>query len=195
MAQTLDAMPATITAGNYLKYTKSFSDFPSPTWTMKLWLVGAKVVSKDATQSGSAFQVVLLPADTDTELAPGVYRWVERVSNAGTGEVYDAAAGIVEVLPDVAQATPYTAATSTAPAVAGSQQSLAEFHLGIVNDQLSGRLSADLQAYEIAGRRVDMIPYLELKQIQGSLRAEVWREKNPGQFGRKVQVQFEGGMT
>ncbi len=194
MATALEAMPAKVTAGNYLRYTKALSDYPAPTWTMKLWLVGAKVVSKDAVQSGSSFQITLLPADTDSELTPGVYRWVERVSNAATGEVYDAASGVVEVLPDVAQATPYAAATSTTAAVAGSQQSLAEFHLGIVNDQLGGRLSADMQAYEIAGRRVDMIPYLELKRIQADLRTEVWREKNPDKLGRQVLVSFTSGL-
>ena len=60
----------------------------------------------------------------------------------------------------------------------------------VVEAALAGRLTSDIQSYQIAGRSVNKIPISELLQIRGRLRAAIWRQNNPGQLGVPFRVQF-----
>jgi hypothetical protein len=79
-------------------------------------------------------------------------------------------------------------AATSAP---GSFVTWEEKTLAIVEAALSGRLTSDIESYQIAGRAVNKIPIQELKKLRGELRAAVWRQQNPGQLGVAYKVQFD----
>jgi len=80
---------------------------------------------------------------------------------------------------------------NAASSPAGSFVTWEEKTLAVVEAALSGRLTADIQSYQIAGRAVNKIPIAELKQLRGELRAAVWRQQNPGKLGVAYKVQFD----
>jgi hypothetical protein len=75
-------------------------------------------------------------------------------------------------------------------AAAGVFNTWEERTLAVVEAAISGRLTSDIQTYQIAGRSVSKIPILELRQIRGELRAAIWRQNNPGQLGVPYKVTF-----
>src|SRR5512139_1557081 len=97
MTQELSALPESFAAGTTVKYRRRLSDYPaSAGWTLKLHLAGASVLAKTATADGDDFLVTIEATDTEGDFAAGLYKWVERVSNAG-GEVYEVGRGTVTV--------------------------------------------------------------------------------------------------
>jgi hypothetical protein len=97
-------------------------------------------------------------------------------------EVYDMVGDglVVQIEPNLA----------TAPA--GAFLTHAEKTLGIIELALIGRLTADLESYQIAGRAVTKIPIRELRELRGWYAAEVARAQNPGTLGTPTfQVQFD----
>jgi hypothetical protein len=73
---------------------------------------------------------------------------------------------------------------------AGSFVTWEEKTLTVVEAALQGRLTADIEHYQIAGRAVQRIPIQELRKIRGELRAAVWRQQNPGKLGVPYKVEF-----
>lgn len=178
-APSLTAMPETITAGLTVKYTVTHSDYPaSDGWALKLYLAGISVITPiNGNASGDAFAVTLSSAVTAT-LKAGTYTWRELVTKSG--ETYEAASGVVRVLPDIAQAG------------AGDFQSADEKMLAIVEAALEGRLSQDMESYSIAGRAVTKIPASELLAIRSQLKAAVAARARGDKWGRTVKVRFTG---
>jgi hypothetical protein len=81
-----DYVPRHFAQGTTVKYTRSLSDFPpSSGWSYTLYLNGLtqKFNKAAAAQDPSTFLVELTPTDTGS-LAPGPYRYAERLSNPGT---------------------------------------------------------------------------------------------------------------
>lgn len=118
-------------------------------------------------------------SSTATALAPGKYDLALFVTKAGKRITADLIKGIT-VQPDFFTVTP------------GSLQSQAEKNLAAVDAVIAGRITADLQNYQILGRAVTKIPIKELMQLRGQLRNEVWRERHPGQFGIPIRARFTG---
>ena len=178
MAQELSALPESFAAGTTVKYRKRFSDYPaSAGWTLNLHLAGASVLAKTATADGDDFVVTIAAADTDSEVAAGLYKWVERVSNVD-GEVYEVASGIVTVLPNLAEATE------------GSEQEWLERAIVALKAHIEGRLPAGMESYQIAGRAVSRIPVKEAVDLLTSLESQLARLSNPGFITRPVLVSF-----
>lgn len=101
-------------------------------------------------------------------------------TGAGDGEVYDITGDelVVNIEPNVSVAA------------AGAFNSWEERTLAVIEAALSGRLTSDIQSYQIAGRSVTKIPVVELLQIRGNLRAVIWRQTNPGKLGVPYKVEF-----
>ncbi len=81
-----DYVPRHFAQGTTVKFTRSLPDFPpSDGWSYTLYLNGLtqKFNKAAAAQDPSTFLVELLPTDT-AGLAPGPYRYAERLSNPGT---------------------------------------------------------------------------------------------------------------
>ncbi len=100
--------------------------------------------------------------------------------NNGTGEVYDITGDelVINIEPNVASAA------------VGVFNTWEERTLAVVEAAISGRLTSDIQAYQIAGRSVSKIPIAELRTIRGELKASIWRQNNPGQLGVPYRVAF-----
>lgn len=177
-----DVVPDHFPAGTTLKFTRSLDDFsPSDGWTYVIYLNGlTQKFNKAATVVNNIFQIEFLPADT-ASLNPGPFRYAERLSNSGTGEVYDITGDelVINVEPNAGSSA------------AGVFNTFEERTLAIVEAALSGRLTSDIQSYQIAGRSVSKIPVQELRQIRGELKAAIWRQNHPGQLGIPVRVTFD----
>ena len=116
-------------------------------------------------------------ASSATGITPGKYDLALFVTKAGKRYTADLIKGIT-VQPDYFTVT------------AGSLQSMAEKNLAVVEAAINGRLTADMQNYQIMGRAVTKIPIKELMDIRGKLRAEVWRERHPGEVGIPIRGRF-----
>jgi len=180
MAQELSALPESFAAGTTVCYRKRFSDYPASSgWTLKLHLAGASVIAKTAVVDGDDFVVTIAAADTEAAFTPGLYKWVERVSNTG-GEVYEVASGVVTVLPNLAEATE------------GSEQEWVERAIAALKAHIEGRLPAGMESYQIAGRAVSRIPVKEAVDLLTTLESRLARLKNPDLITRSVLVSFTG---
>jgi len=176
-----DVVPDHFPAGTTVKFTRSFGDFqPSDGWAYTIYLNGlTQKFNKAATVLSNIFQIEFLPTDT-AALNPGPFRYAERLSNSGTGEVYDLSGDelVINIEPNVGSAA------------AGVFNTWEERTLAVVEAAIAGRLTADIQAYQIAGRSVSKIPVQELRQIRGELKAAVWRQNHPGQLGVPHKISF-----
>ena len=177
-----DYVPRAFVGGTTVKFTRQLADFPPGAgWTYTIYFNGASNTFNKAavTQADGSFLVTIDPSDT-ANLPPGAYRYAERVTNGS--DVYDLVGDelVVQIEPNLA----------TAPA--GAFLTHAEKTLGIIELALSGRLTADLESYQIAGRAVTKIPIKELRELRGWYAAEVARAQNPGTLGTPTfQVQFD----
>lgn len=177
MATALTEMPDEFVSGTTVKYTTTYADYrANDGWSMVLYVAGVgRITPITATASGASFAVTLTSSIT-AGLDAGTYQWTERVTKAG--ESYDAASGTVGVLANIATA------------IAGDLQSWEEKALVVVEAALLGRLTADQQAFSIAGRAVTKIPVAELLSIRTSLRSAIRSQRTPGKFGTSVDFNF-----
>jgi hypothetical protein len=176
-----DVVPDHFPAGTTVKFTRSLDDFsPSDGWAYTIYLNGlTQKFNKAATVTDNIFQIVFLPSDT-ASLNPGPFRYAERLTNSGTGEVFDITGDelVINVEPNVASSA------------AGTFNTWEERTLMVVEAAIQGRLTSDIQAYQIAGRSVSKIPIQELRIIRGELRSAIWRQNNPGQLSVPSRVSF-----
>jgi hypothetical protein len=182
-----DQVPTLFTAGETIKFTRSFSSFIPPDWSYTLFLNGPSATfSKAATAApdNSGFAIELTPGEC-ANLPAGLYRYIERVSNSQTGEVYTVGEGVVQIELDLA----------TAPA--GACLSFWEKQLAMIEAVLTGRITADVQSYQIASRAVVKIPIKELYALRAIAAQNVWKAANPGCLSESVYIHFapEPGTT
>lgn len=183
-----DVVPSHFPAGTTVKFTRSLDDFsPADGWSYTIYLNGlTQKFNKAASVLDNIFQIEFVPADT-ASLVPGPYRYAERLVNDGSvdsdlsGETYDITGDelVINIEPNAASSP------------AGTFNTWEEQTLVIVEAAISGRLTSDIQAYQIAGRSVSKIPIAELRTIRGELKAAIWRQTNPGRLGVPYKVAFE----
>lgn len=172
-----DEVPALFTAGETVKFTRTFDLFEPPAWAYTIYFNGAAAVfNKAATVGSDGFDVTLMP--TDLIVPAGIYRYIERVVNSSTGEVYTVGQGVVQIELDLSTAGP------------GACLTYWEQTLAIIEAALTNRLTIDQQSYQVAGRAVVKIPIKELLQIRGIAKANIWRAANPDRIGEPVYVDF-----
>lgn len=152
---TLSREPEQIRAGDTLKWTRSLCDFPATAgWTLTYHFVSA--LSKfdiAATACGDDY-AVNAAADATSAYAPGVYRWIARVS--GNSEVHTVGEGTVTVLPNV-----------TSEEGARDPRSQNERILDAINALIEGRANADVQRYTIHGRELEKMAIKDLMWWRG----------------------------
>lgn len=179
---TLTAMPARFTAGETVKYTKAFSDYPANAGNvLKLVMAGVEYTAP-ANVDGTSFDITL--THTQSALVPaGGYRWLERVTTAG-GEVHVLASGYVTVDPD--------------PATLTAEQSLsyAQRTLKVIEAIQTGRLTRDMQAWIVDGVQAQFYDAADpdLEKLRVKMAREVEHEKrgtNPG-LGKAHKFAFRG---
>lgn len=180
-----DEVPDHFPAGTTVKFTRTLDDYlPSDGWAYTIYLNGlTQKFSKAATtpdDGSNAFAIEFLPADT-ASLNPGPYRYAERLSNSGTGEVYDITGDDLVI----------NIEANVGSAAAGAFNTWEEQTLVVVEAAIRGQLMVGMQAYQISGRSVSKIPIAELRKIRGELRAAIWQQNNPGQLGIPYRVAFD----
>jgi len=179
MAYANSGMPESLTAGTTYKFSQGWTDYPANAgWTAGIYIAGAAVTRAPitGTPNGSYFDFVLSAAAL-ASFPSGNYQWQIIVAKAG--ESYIAASGVLRVLPNVAQAT------------AGSLLTWAERTLPIVEAAIEGRLTADVQSYQINGRAVTKIPIGELLNLRAKCVGIIRQEQHPGEFITNVQTNFK----
>ncbi len=178
MAPELSALPSSFSAGTTVRYRKRLSEYPAGAgWTLTLHLAGASVLARAAAADGDDFIVTIEAADTSGGFTAGLYKWVERVSNAG-GEVYEVASGVVTILPDLAEASE------------GSEQEWLERAIAMLKAHIEGRLPAGMESYQIAGRAVSKLPLKEAMALLTTMESRLARLSEPGTVTRPVLVSF-----
>lgn len=176
MAQELSAPPETFAAGTTVKYRRQFSDYPAGSgWTLTLHLAGASVRSKAAVADGDDF--VLTLAASESGLTPGIYKWVERVSNVA-GAVYEVGLGVIEVTANLAEATD------------GSDQEWLERAIVALRAHIEGRLPAGMESFQVAGRAVSKTPINEAMKLLSGLESRLAHVRAPDFVTRPVLVSF-----
>lgn len=171
--------PSEIGAGTTVKWTSTFSDFPADGgWTSKFFMSGLSQFASGTgiagVANGKSFDFTL--TDANTALSPGTYQWQVRVYKSP--DEYVAVKGVLIVQPNLEGA-------------AANAGSFAEKMVAILQTAISGRLTADMQQYQIAGRAVVKIPIGELHDRLAYWQNEVWHERHPGER-RSVRVRFSG---
>ena len=182
-AQIPTDVPSPIYAGSTIKFDRLFTDYPATAgWVYTIYVAGVVVKNQQATtvSGDDTFHVVL--SNTWTEaLTPGRYQYIERVALGG--EVYTVAEGVLDVLLDLATATP------------GQAQTHEERMLAAISSVIEGRIPADIESYHIGGRSIMKVPINELVKLKGHYAALVWRQQNPNALGTRVEVQFNDTET
>jgi len=178
MSTELTALPSSFAAGTTVTYRKSFDDYPaSEGWTLTLYLAGANVTPPVvAVPDGDDF-VVTVGADVTADgFAPGLYKYVERVSK--DDEVYEVDSGVVTISPDLTVAGD------------GDEQEWVEEALAMLRAHVRGRLPSGMQSYSIAGRTVSKLPIEEAFKLITQLETRLARLKNPGRVTHTIFSQF-----
>lgn len=171
--------PTSYMAGTTAQWTRSFSDFPSSAYSLVYYFAGPDQFEVTATPNGDGYLVTLAANDT-AEKPAGVYQW-RACAEAGSDSTlvrYPVAFGTLTLTPNFAIV------------VGGALQDEDEKTLAVIEAALAGRLTADIQDYQIAGRVVTKIPIMELMTIRGVYAARVWRKRHPGQSYPSHAVRF-----
>lgn len=175
MHANLAELPRSFAAGTTVSYRRSYGEFPASAWDLKLHLRGPTTLDVTATEDGNAFVLTLTAANTAT-LAPGGYRWSERVTK-GT-ETHEVARGRVSVLVDLSTAEPKDSLT------------FEERLLPLLEAALEGRAKRDLDAYSVGGLSVSKMQIRELRRLRNSLVATINARRRHGRFVEDVLARF-----
>jgi len=135
---------------------------------------------------GTSFDVVI-PADVTPLTTPSIaslpagrYQCAERLTNTITHEVVDPNLDQLQLVVEADVST----------ASAGAFISHVERTIAVIEAALEGRLTADLESYQIAGRTVAKIPVAELLKFRGYYRSKLWQLQHPGALGPPVVIAF-----
>lgn len=172
--------PLSMRAGDTWKWTRTFDDYPAPTWTLKYRFKNATSYFEIvATPDGTTHSVSVAAATTATYGA-GSYTWMAWVEG-GTSEKYTVDTGTATIDPDYRASTAAYDGRSHARKMLDAIESWLENHDPAVAE------------YEIAGRRMKYIPITELIAMRSRYRLEVQSEDNAAAIakgeglGRKIQ--------
>ena len=161
---TLNAVPATVRAGDSINWLLGWGDYPaSAGWTLSLTLINhADKETLTGAASGDSYAVSVAAAVTAAWSA-GVYAWAALLT-LGADRV-TAATGQIEVLPDLATLTTHDRRTH------------AEICLANIEAVIQGKATADNLEYEVNDRRLKKYSWAELLQARAHFKAEVAREQ------------------
>lgn len=173
-APIYSTLPERINAGQTVKYTKHFADYP-PTdgWAITLYIAGPGVDSWNGSANGVMWDFHLVAADTAV-LPTGLYRWEERATKSG--EIYVADQGYFYIDPNLATATGVTL------------QDPLEKELAQVEAALDDLLSNKVQSYQVGDRTVSKLDIRWLLKRKAELRRAIKAQQFPGKLLPVVQA-------
>jgi len=172
--------PEKFIAGQTIKETLSYGDYPAGTWTLTVAVRGGSVLNATATADGTAHSLTI---DTSS-LTAGLYEYHVKVTN-GT-ETYYPESGTFTVKTNIySQEAGYT-----------GSKTFARRMLEAVETMLEARATAstEVKKLKINGRELEKHTLAELVELRSKFYAEVQREQRQerGQniFGPQVKVKF-----
>jgi hypothetical protein len=178
----LDALPERFYAGTTILWRISLSDYPADQgWTATLYLRGPGVVTQAAAASGSDHLLTLAATATASQPS-GTYRWFLQVEKAGEKFIPDGYEGEVFLEPNLATAT------------AGQLQDQDEKDLAALRALREGRTKPDIEAYEIMGRSIKLIPLKERLELEHLLERRIaMKRRGTGPINDEILVTFGDG--
>jgi hypothetical protein len=176
------AEPEQAIAGDTLQWDKQVADYSAADgWQLSYTFQGTEKIDLAwgtevvAHPNGRDFRVTVLPAKT-AAATPGTFKWQAYVTKGSERHTVDA--GVLVLLANFATAT------------AGSQRTHAEKTLSVIKAAIEGRITSDIENYQIHGRAVSKIPVEQLVKLRGIYEAMVYRERHPGLLMTPVEVVF-----
>jgi hypothetical protein len=165
METVLSAEPTTITAGDSISWTKSFSDYPAIAWTLTYALVKSGALIEITAAADGDDYLIELAAATTADYDPGVYKYQAYITG-GTSERYTVSFGTIEVLPDFAsQDSGY------------DDRSFAKNCLDALESLIaSGKTASDTYSYSIGGRQMVHYSWDELMSARDKFKMEYQNE-------------------
>ena len=177
----LNAIPATLRAGDTWKWATSHGEYPAGDgWDLTTLFRGAVPLDVEGTADGDSWISTASAAST-AQLSAGTYSWVARVSK--DGESYTIGSGVVDVLPDLsAVGHDYDARTDAEKQLAASEAAITSLLSKTRTSVSFGDQSYTLQDIE------------KIKRVRDQLREQVASEKRKanGGKGRRILVEFGG---
>lgn len=173
-----EKVPAELVVGDTWRWTRSWTDYPAGTWTVTFYFDSPLGTFNAAASASGTTHSVSISSATTAALKPGRYRWTARGVSGGITETIES--GWIDVLPNVAAGAK------------ADHRSWARRALDAVQATIEGRASSDQQAMSIAGRSISRMSYLELRQMQTDLEAQVRVEEQGAAagLGRNIRVRF-----
>ena len=185
--------PSEVVAGDSVRWRiADHADYPnSESWSLKYELVGKNTLAISPTFQTSGDDkdhwLVDIPTTDTDDLDAGRYELWKRFEGSGTH------AGQVSTIGSDGKLNgpPFVIAVRADPrsAVDGVFQTHAERTLALINTALEGRLTTDLESYQVAGRSISKIPIRDLYMLRSRYAAAVHQERT-GQVGRQVKAVF-----
>lgn len=181
--------PTFLTAGATFKLDRQFREYSQPDFNLAIYLVGATVASFTASPAivkdadARTYHVVLSATDTATLNPAGgtslSFTVVERLTAIAGGDVFDVGTHRIMVSPNVATAA------------GGDFLSPEEKLLTQLQTTLAARMAGNaVESYSISGRSVTKVSSKELREMIGSLKWIVYRQRNPGRIGIPGEFSF-----
>ncbi len=167
--------PLVFVAGTSWDWNKTLGDFPASAWQLTYYFVALEAASKDltaawgaeVTANGDTFEVRILPADTDTEVAEGAYDLLGVVTNPTTSKTHQAVNVRVRMLAN--------------PATRPGSKSLAKFMVEALETSLKGGvLTADQLKISINGRSIETAPEVDRRNELAYWKLTVLHARKPG---------------
>ena len=180
----LSQEPVEFTAGDTVKWEKSFSDYPPASWALEYRLIGSDdgITEITAAEVGTKYQITIPKADSAT-LIGGNYTLVGYVSDGS--ERLTVYSGQVTVKANLEE-----------KGSAFDTRTHARKTLDAIEAVIENRASKDQQSYSIAGRSLSRMTIDDLLKFRSQYKAEVKQEVAAERVaaglgsGRKIGVRF-----
>lgn len=180
--------PEKITAGDTIKWLKSFSDYSrSDGWVLSYQLRkdggGQKI--EFSTDASGADHLVNVSAATSGPWVAGRYTIYGFITKAATSERYQVYEGRIEILPNLATADEYYDGRSHARKV-----------LDMVEAAIMGRADATVLSFNVEGQQIQFIPHVDLIVLHNKYRGLVANEDAANKIkqglgsGRRILTRF-----
>lgn len=161
--------PQSLVAGDTLQFDRDIDNFlPADGWALSYALICAGnapifINGGMVTSTGSTFNVNV-PGSTTEAWTPGKYQWAALITGIGNfaGQRFTVGTGAIEIKPDPAHAT--------------DLRSDAKRNLDAIDAVLQKRAGADVQSYEIHGRKLVKMQLKELLQLR-SYFAQIYKQE------------------
>lgn len=175
-------------AGTTLKVLRSTSEFPAPTWDLKVVLQGRVKFESLSADSGTDHLFTLDPAETDTELPAGVYEFVE-IATDGTDKYVPETDGQYGL-----RRGWITIEASFEGAATGTLQLAIEKELELVEARIAERLAVggDVEEFGVGDRSARLVELDRLYARRDLLKSQLRKIAAGGEFSRQVLMQFTG---